>query len=265
MPRQPPPGKMVRRGGDGRSRLGAMATDPEVRPEGSVAHASSGGASPPEDRAHQPPRGATRPRRVRRYPSRRPYCERNSCTPFRLRTQTKRFPAAASHGQRAVSPPGGWSAAGSTPTLRCCATRSKGPGCTHACSARRSRRRRAIDPRCRRSSKTSAAAAQRARSLLHKCRRLSRTRWRRRFDDRVCDRGELEREPDLPIWPSGTASAPRQPAADAAGRARLVGSADRRRDAFRGRGQARIPLADRARVAKGRPREVQREGVRVGA
>jgi hypothetical protein len=93
VPRQPPPGKMGRRGGDGRSRLGAMATDPELRPEGSVAHASTGGASPPEDRAHQRPRGgATRPRRVRRCPSGRPYCERNSCTPFRLRIQTKRFP-----------------------------------------------------------------------------------------------------------------------------------------------------------------------------
>jgi hypothetical protein len=63
VPRQPPPGKMGRRGGDGRSRLGAMATDPELRPEGSVAHASTGGASPPEDRAHQRPRGA-RPGRV---------------------------------------------------------------------------------------------------------------------------------------------------------------------------------------------------------
>jgi hypothetical protein len=104
VPRQPPPGKMVRRGGDGRSRLGAMATDPEVRPEGSVAHASTGGASPPEDRTHQRPRGA-RPGRVVSAGV-RPGARTAKGTRARLSDSVPRrnaFPAAASHGQRAVS------------------------------------------------------------------------------------------------------------------------------------------------------------------
>jgi hypothetical protein len=139
VPRQPPPGKMVRRGGDGRSRLGAMATDPEVRPEGSVAHASTGGASPPEDRAHQRPRGA-RPGRVVSAGV-RPGARTAKGTRARLSDSAYRrnaFPAAASHGQRAVSQPGGWSAAGSTPTLRSCATRSKA---SHRPHPRRTTRR----------------------------------------------------------------------------------------------------------------------------